>query len=975
MTYADVCVNTPLAGYRLPKLTEPQASFGPRFTYLVPERLEGRLQRGHLVWVPFRGRKVQGVVLTLSDQAPEFDCLPIHGLVWSDPVVTSVQLRFAEWLSSSFLTPLIEPLRLMLPVGITQRGKTVLVRTTSSEPEDLSARQALLLERIEQMEAPWDEVSQGVTGATQKRDLAPLIERGLVTREIAYASAPPRAKTERQIRLLADEAALSAALPSLGRASKSADLLLHLAATPEGESSVEALRSAGFSLTTLKSAQAEGWIAVRPAVTLYRATPPSDDPPNLRTASADLLTCIRALPDSWLPELELEELGLNAAARQLAVRKLWLERVTHAASVVLTAAKAELPSLVMHLRGAERHLAAVNYLRSQTEPVSVAQVKEACGASQAVLDELAETGLIEISREQVWRDPLAGRDYATDEPPALTCEQITALEPVLQAVTTAHEARQEGLPDGSARRGFLLFGVTGSGKTEIYLRAIAETLALGHQAVVLVPEIALTPQTIRRFAARFPGQVTVWHSQLSPGERFDVWRRICHGDPAAQVVVGSRSAILLPFPSLGLIVVDEEHESTYKEARQPHYHARDAALTLGALANAVVLLGSATPALETYHAAQTGNLTLLTLQHRVIGHRQTGSYSSAETFGDLPDVRVVDMRQELRAGNRSIFSRSLQTALARVLLSRQQAILYLNRRGTNTFVMCRDCGYVAICERCSSPLTYHGSAVTLRCGHCGAEHPIPVLCPKCESTRIRYFGSGTERVEETVKTLLPGVRTLRWDRDVTGTKGAHEAILNKFMAHEADVLVGTQMIAKGLDLPLVTLVGIVAADTGLFLPDFRAAERTFQLLTQVAGRAGRSELGGSVVVQSYRPDHYAIVAASHHDYGEFYRQEMIFRREQGYPPVRRLARILFQAATQPTAAKAAKTYADALRDSLKEAPLPDTDLIGPAPCYFLQQRDTYRWHVLVRSPNPIGLLVRVPPPLGSRLDVDPTDVL
>ena len=526
---------------------------------------------------------------------------------------------------------------------------------------------------------------------------------------------------------------------------------------------------------------------------------------------------------------------------------------------------------------------------------------------------------------------------------------------------------------------FLLHGVTGSGKTEIYLHALDETLKRGRQAVVLVPEIALTPQTIRRFAARFPGQVTVWHSELGDGERFDVWRRVRTNHPAAQVVVGSRSALFLPFPDLGLIVLDEEHESSYKQERTPRYHARTVALELGRLSRAPVLLGSATPALETYYAARRGEMRLLTLPQRVLGHRdqdaEPRSLFTPEVSVELPPVRIVDMRQELRAGNRSMFSRALSAGVTQALAAGQQVILYLNRRGTATFVMCRDCGHVETCARCASPLTLHGANEYLLCHHCNRRYPPPTVCPDCGSKRIRYFGSGTEKVEEAVRAEFPGARTLRWDRDVTGAKGSHDAILDKFVAHEADVLIGTQMIAKGLDLPLVTLVGVVAADMGLFLPDFRSAERTFQLLTQVAGRAGRSALGGEVIVQSYHPEHYAIVAAGHHDYEGFYRQEMNFRREQGYPPFRRLARLVQHNSKREKAQSAALEMTEILRSEVARRDLEGVTLIGPAPCFFHRQRNEYRWQIVICMADPAALLRQIPLAPGWRLDIDPMDLL
>jgi primosomal protein N' (replication factor Y) len=629
------------------------------------------------------------------------------------------------------------------------------------------------------------------------------------------------------------------------------------------------------------------------------------------------------------------------------------------ATVELNLDPAALASTLAALRGTEKHRAVLDLLVALGEPAWIGRIYTETEGRLETLRDLEAAGLISIAEEMVWRDPLAGHDFLLDTPPTLTPDQAR--------VWQALQAGREG------ECAFLLHGVTGSGKTEIYLAAIAETLAQGRQAVVLVPEIALTPQTIRRFAARFPGKVTVWHSELGEGERFDVWRRVRTGHPAAQVVVGSRSALFLPYGDLGVIVVDEEHEPSYKQERTPRYHARSVALQLGRLCTAKVILGSATPALETFNAAKRGvELGLLTLPQRI--------------KAELPVVHIVDMRQELRAGNRSMFSRRLSEALHQVLAYGQQAILYLNRRGAATCVLCRDCGYVAACQKCATPLTYHGDAAspgrqanqateTLICHQCNRRYPIPVLCPKCGSKRIRYFGAGTERVAEAVKLEFPSARTLRWDRDVTGAKGSHDAIMAKFVAHEADVLIGTQMIAKGLDLPLVTLVGVVAADIGLFLPDFRASERTFQLLTQVAGRAGRSALGGEVVVQTYHPDHYAVVAASNHDYEGFYREEMAFRRQQMYPPLRRLARLVFHHAQRTRAQEEAQAATDLLRAEIKTRSLADVDLIGPAPCYFARQRGEWRWQVVVRGEDPASLLTGVALGYGTRIDMDPVDLL
>ncbi len=395
---------------------------------------------------------------------------------------------------------------------------------------------------------------------------------------------------------------------------------------------------------------------------------------------------------------------------------------------------------------------------------------------------------------------------------------------------------------------YLLHGVTGSGKTEIYLHAIARTLEQGKQAIVLVPEIALTPQTVARFAGRFPNQVAVIHSELSTGERYDTWRRIRDGE--VDIVVGPRSALFSPLPRLGLIILDEEHESSYKQAAEEwgsntvFYDARTLAIRLAELTGSPLILGSATPSLESYHSAIEGSLTLLELPRRVMGHRSgLGDDPPTVLYAEMPPVEIVDMRQELRAGNRSILSRSLQAELVSTFQAGEQAILFLNRRGTSTFVMCRDCGHVVQCDGCDVPLTYHERVNVLVCHHCNKRYPIPDTCPECDSKRIKYFGSGTQRLEELVQEFAPRARILRWDADTTGHKGSHEAIMAKFAAHEADILVGTQMIAKGLDLPMVTLVGAIAADTGLFLPDFRSGERTFQL-AHPGGGPGRAQRAG-----------------------------------------------------------------------------------------------------------------------------------
>ncbi len=589
------------------------------------------------------------------------------------------------------------------------------------------------------------------------------------------------------------------------------------------------------------------------------------------------------------------------------------------------------------------------------------------GASAAVLDALQRAGLVEEAAREVWRDPLAGQSFAPATPPPLTSAQEVAWQAIAADL------------DRPAGRPFLLHGVTGSGKTELYLRAAARVLQQGRGAIVLVPEIALTPQTIRRFGARFPTTLAVAHGQLKAGERYDQWRRVRSGE--LRLVIGSRLALFSPVRDLGLIVLDEEHEGSYKQDETPHYHAREAATRLAALSDATLILGSATPSLESAYRAERGEYRRIELPQRVLGHRAvTAAQSVAEAlaeapYADLPPVEVVDLRAELRAGNTSIFSRALRAALDATLAANEQAILFLNRRGSATFVLCRDCGLVLRCARCEVPLTVHEDEGRLVCHHCGQRTAMPQRCPQCGGQRIRQFGVGTERVEELVRQIYPAARTVRWDADTVVGGVTHEQLLDRFVHGEADILIGTQMIAKGLDLPRVTLVGVITADTMLNLPDLRAGERTFQLLTQVAGRAGRSALGGKVIVQTYAPEHPAIQAASRHDYDAFYRSEMAFRREHWYPPLSRLVRLVLTQGSARLVREQAEQMRQVLEARLHRLALPELDLIGPAPCFFARERSKWRWQLLVRGREPQELLRDVHLPLGWRVDVDPESLL
>jgi primosomal protein N' (replication factor Y) len=625
-----------------------------------------------------------------------------------------------------------------------------------------------------------------------------------------------------------------------------------------------------------------------------------------------------------------------------------------------------------------RRQAILRYLLREPGPVDVAWVYAESGGTLADLRRLSELGLVVIGEDEVWRDPIAGIDFSPTRAPALTRDQRLCLEAVEQGL--------QEVVEGKTVPPYLLHGVTGSGKTEIYLHAVQAALRMDRQAIILVPEIALTPQTVRRFLSRFPGRVGLVHSRLSDGERYDTWRRARRGD--LDVVVGPRSALFTPFARLGLIVLDECHDSSYYQSEPPFYHAQEAAVAYARLAGAVCLLGSATPGItHTYQAVQ-GRWRYLRLPERILAHR-AAVQAQVEKLGlpshykpleedadmiDLPPVEVVDMRQELKAGNRSIFSRSLSDALAQVLEHEQQSILFLNRRGTATYVFCRDCGYALKCPRCDLPLTFHSPQSALTCHHCGYRRNMPTACPQCGGNRIRQFGTGTERVEAEVQALLPGVRTMRWDFEVTRKKGAHDLIMSNFTSHQADVLIGTQMLAKGLDLPLVTLVGVVLADVGLNLPDYTAAERTFQVLTQVAGRAGRSPLGGKVVLQTFQPEHYVIQAAAGHGYREFYHQEMAFRRQLGYPPFMRLVRLEYRHTDAERAELQAQKMAAQIRQWISAEKRTATELSGPAPAFFARIAGFHRWQIVLRGPDPLSLLAGRNL-VDWRVEVDPPSLL
>jgi primosomal protein N' (replication factor Y) (superfamily II helicase) len=553
--------------------------------------------------------------------------------------------------------------------------------------------------------------------------------------------------------------------------------------------------------------------------------------------------------------------------------------------------------------------------------------KESIGAldaSTSVIDALIEAGwLAKVPRTQD-RNPFANLKILPDSAKTLTTEQGDALKIINDAIDTPHS------------KPVLLYGVTGAGKTEVYLQAIAHCLELGREAIVLVPEIALTPQTVTRFRARFGDQVSVLHSGLSDGQRFDEWTRINSG--RSRIAVGARSALFAPFRQLGLIVVDEEHESTYKQDEMPHYNARDVAVVRGVLENCAVVLGTATPSMESYYNCTCGKYQLARLAHRIESH-------------PLPPIEIVDMRQENQSlkneRHASFFSRRLTELIHARLADGEQTMLFLNRRGYATQLTCPMCGWTATCDQCERTYTYHRKIGRLICHLCGADVEAPAECPACGCKEIRYGGFGTERIEAVTRAAFPDARVARMDSDTMTNAESYRAVLDQFRAQKIDILIGTQMIAKGLDFPNVTLVGIIQADIGLNVPDFRSAERTFALITQVAGRAGRGNLPGRVVVQTYTPDNYALTCAQHHDYDAFYQQELPGRQALCFPPFSHLVLLTFKSA-QEELARELSSQLDAI---LKPLLPPSTQVIGPMPAPLPKIANTWRYQLLLRSPE------------------------
>jgi len=818
------------------------------FTYSVPDELPVR--PGHLVWVPFGPRTVQGIVFGLTNVPEIEEPRGIERVAYANPLISERQIKVAIWMSTYYRVGLFMAASQMLPPGFASRLRT------------------------------WVSVD-----AKRVADTAEAADLG--------------SRDDRALRMVEDVGEMRR--PSLVR---------------------RLGRGGGVVVDRL--------IRRKLLVTRSEWEHQRQKPRYVRVLALGM--------EAEVVESVAEELDSSSGTRGIERASL-LRRVIDSPGIETQADLAR-----------EFGRSRVNWAK--------------------------KAGLLRVDEIQVQRDPLREHHFQTTMPLDPTAAQAGAIGAITSALRTSR--KKSGPP-----RKFLLYGVTGSGKTEVYLRATEKCLELGRSVLILVPEIALTPQTLARFASRFPGKVALLHSGLQPGERFDQWWRIAKGD--FPIVLGSRSAVFAPIKDIGLIVIDEEHEWTYKQHDPaPRYHARAVAERFCAEHGAVLVVGSATPDIETFRRSERAEIDLLRLPARVgIEDGSMGTLTNfngpARTRAGQAGVRIVDMREELRAGNAGLFSRTLMAGIGESLDAGGRVILFLNRRGTAAYVQCRQCGSVRTCRRCDTSLTMHRSDMpdgidSLVCHYCGYRVRPSVKCLVCNAEDMRPMGSGTQAVVAEVERRFPDVGVLRWDRDVARTARAHGEVLDNFLKGESRVLVGTQMVAKGLDIPEVTLVGVISADTGLSIPDFRAGERAFQVLTQVAGRVGRGPNGGSAIIQTFQPEHYAVQAAAIQDFEAFYEVEIGLRAEHANPPFTRLIRLGHSHYDPASALEEAKRMAAVLNDERIASGDTGTEVIGPSPSYPFRMRGVTRWHIVLKGAQPGSLLDRVQLGRDWTVDVDPASV-
>ncbi len=934
----------------------------PLLTYTVPPELQAEIRAGQLVAIPYGDRLVEGIVWKIwegeertTNNAPILR--PISRILDPEPALLRHQRTLAEWLAAYYVTPLAQVAVMMLPPGLIQRSKVVLHLINSEElatdetldQPALTRHRALIGLLLADGEIDIERLKEMLGPKLAKEIIQEALSSGVIEREATLHAPTTRSRHKRVVRLIAQgekleswrqqtRAQLEQSLPEPGSIPLAAD---NVRRRPQKNVPDPWAIPGSSDAFTLSPQNRLGRLAQR------------------RLAAIDLLCYERGKSSTgayWTPGTLSKASGLSPAQLQKLVREniISIEEIEVQRSPLsgrVIPATSSLP-LTPDQQAAVDHILRQSYIR---------QPQTGQGHTEQGHSGRGDTGRGHSGRGQA--PPLLYTNHETQSEYSRGAPLRSPWgwdgSPWGWDGSPTNESQWNGLSPIKQIAPILLHGVTGSGKTEIYLQALTAIIAQGKRGIVLVPEIALTAQAILRFVARFPDRVAVIHSELSDGERYDEWRRIRAGK--VDVVIGSRSALFSPLPDLGIIILDEEHEPAYKQNdRRPTYHARDAAIFLGQLLHIPVVLGSATPSVESFFHAERGEYQLVELRNRI--------------GADLPPVEIIDLRNELHSGNTSIFSRRLQSELEQVLNKGQQAILYLNRRGAASCVLCRECGFVAMCDHCDTPLTYHSTERILLCHYCNGENNVLHFCPQCNSPSIRYFGLGTEKVEDTIARFFPSARLLRWDRDTAKHRRAHEQLLDRFANREADILVGTQMIAKGLDLPGVTLVGVISADIALMLPDFSASERAFTLLTQVAGRAGRGEEAGKVIIQTFNPQHFSIEAASRHDYHEFYAAEIEARQRYGYPPFRQFVKFTYSHKTRRRAQNEALLLRETLDQWIDRLGLEQTDIVGPAPAVMERIRGQYRWQMIARGPD-LHPLLRVIDTPGWEVDIDPVSTM
>lgn len=912
-------------------------SLDREFDYLIPNELALKVEIGSRVSVPFGHRYVNGFVVGLADDSELDELKPISNVLGEKSLITETVMELARWMSAYYLAPFETCVRAVLPAIVRRKARGEKKQLTVSLAGNVAA--ASLPLEIEDEEESGRDAASTINYFDPKEPIADL--KGTL----------PHWRQEGAVYFVTFR--LADALPAdrWKKWIKEKEKWLQEHPEPRDEATrceyyrlfpdrLQQWMDAGYGSCLLADLESKSLVEnalrkfdneryrlhefvvmsnhVHALVSPLGGNLLSDILHSWKSYTASELNRLNDAKGAVWQKESFDHIVRNEKQMDR-IRKYIQDHPKNsgkdAAATIEPAGMSLPPSLTPKQK-------AVIQCLEKSGPMLLTELTALAETTASPVKSLEKKGLVSISTESIYRNPHEGAELLKTEPLNLMPQQASALEEILSAM-------ESGKPET-----VLLHGVTGSGKTEVYLQAIARAVEQGQGAIVLVPEIALTPQTVDRFRARFadkPERVAVLHSSLSEGERYDEWHRIRSGE--AKIVVGARSALFAPVEKLGLIVVDEEHEPTYKQDETPRYHARDMAVLRGRLENCAVVLGSATPALESYANAKSGKYRYVEMTSRVDDRT-------------MPEMRIVDMRIEAqRDGRPHLFSKDLIEAIRARLERAEQTMIFLNRRGFSSSLICPECGHTAECAHCSVSQTYHKGRARLICHVCGEEHPVPDCCPECGSKEFKYAGAGTEKIEEVMAKLFPKARVARMDSDTMRRKNAHRDLLAQFRIGQIDILIGTQMIAKGLDFPNVTLVGVVNPDHALHMPDFRAGERVFQLLTQVAGRAGRGDISGEVLVQTYTPHHPAIQFARRMDFDGFCDQELEFRRELDYPPFAHLSCITLRGKQEQAVEKTAETLNYYLEQAVGDAVL----LSPPVPAPISRARGEYRWQILLRA--------------------------